>query len=196
MRILIYDNNLNDLNKLSSIIESFPIETIIDKVSDYKDCIEIYKKHNYDKLFIDYTDDIGKKIAKELTYKNPKQRIYLLNDKYECLHDKDCQVCKENFNQETIIKPINQFQLCKIITRNFKCESFNKNEFEFKLEKIKKSIINEYPYFKFKFNKNSKELLSEPMSIAILVYIIEQLQENHIEYQVEGNEKIILISNY
>ena len=196
MRILIYDNNINDLNKLSSMIEAFPIETIIDKVSDYKDCIEIYIKHNYDKLFIDYTDDIGKKIAKELIALNPRQRIYLLNDTFECLYEKDCINCKEKLNRETIIKPLNQLQLSKIISKNFKCESFNKNEFEFQLEKVKKSIQNEYPYFKFKFDKNTKILKSEPMPISILVYIIEQLQQNNIEYEVEDNEKIRILASY
>ncbi|WP_072681786.1 hypothetical protein [Arcobacter sp. LA11] len=196
MRILIYDNNLSDLNKLSSMIEAFPIETIIDKVSDYKDCIQMSKKHNYDKLFIDYTDDIGKKIAKKLLEIDPKQRIYLLNDNFDCIDEKNCEKCKKEFNKDTIIKPLNQVQLSKIISKNFKCESFNKSEFEFQIEKVKKSIINEYPYFKFEFDKKNKILKSEPMSISILVYIIEQLQHNNIKYEVEDNEKIRIVTNY
>lgn len=195
MRLLIYDNDINDLNKISLMIKTFPIETIVDKVSDYNDCILMYKQHVYDKLLIDYTDDIGKKIANKIIETNPKQRLYLLNDEFNCAGDKDCVKCKKEYNKETIVKPFNQFQLTKIISKQFKCESFKKNEFEFKLEKVKKSIYNEYPYFKFEIKEDKKMLLSSPMSISILVYITELLMNNTIDYQVINNQKILLKEN-
>jgi hypothetical protein len=192
MRLLIYDNDINNLNKISQMIETFPIETIIDKVSDYNDCILMYKHHVYDKLLIDYTDDIGKKIANKIIDINPKQRLYLLNDEFNCTSGKDCENCKKLYNKETIVKPFNQFQLSKIISKQFKCESYKKNEFEFKLEKVKKSIYNEFPYFKFAFKENKSMLISSPMSISILVHITELLKNNTIDYQVINNEKILL----
>lgn len=195
MRLLIYDNDINDLNKISQMIKTFPIETIVDKVSDYNDCILMYKQHIYDKLLIDYTDDIGKKIANKIIETNPKQRLYLLNDEFDCTGEKDCEKCKKQHNKETIIKPFSQLQLSKIISKQFKCESFKKNEFEFKLEKVKKSIYNEYPYFKFYFKENKSMLISDPMSISILVYITELLMNNTIDYQVINNQKILLKEN-
>lgn len=194
MRILIYDNNINDLNKLASMIKIFPIETIIDKVSDYIDCMQMYDKHNYEKLFIDYTDDIGKKIADEIIKINPKQRIFLINDNCDCMSNKDCITCRQSFNKETIIKPLNQQQLSQIISKNFKCESFKKTQPEFTIEKIKKSVYKEFPYFKLHFDKKRQMFLSEPMPISILVYMVQLFKEHNVEYEVQDTERIKILS--
>ncbi|XPV54489.1 MAG: hypothetical protein ACNI3H_05920 [Halarcobacter ebronensis] len=62
MRILIYDNNRQDLEKFCNMINLYPIEIIVDKASDYKDILYFFDNHYYDKIFIDYNDDIGKNL--------------------------------------------------------------------------------------------------------------------------------------
>ena len=59
MKILIYDNNPDDLSKLCTMIETLPINFLRDKVSEYDDCIEFYDKYSYDMVFIDFADEIA-----------------------------------------------------------------------------------------------------------------------------------------
>ena len=169
MRILIYDNDINDLEQLFNMIKAFPIETIIDKVSDFNDTKNMFENHNYDKIFIDFNDHIGKNISKYIMQIKPTQEIILLNKDFECLDERDCSICTKMANKKILIKPINQQQLSKVISKNFICDCFHKNEFEFKLEKIKKLINQEFPYFNFNINKKELMIKSEPMTTTIIV---------------------------
>ncbi len=60
------------------------------------------------------------------------------------------------------------------------------------LEKIKKNIQKEFPYFDFEINQKEKIISSSPMSMQILVSFTSQLEENNISYEVENFERINL----
>lgn len=195
MRILIYDNDRNSIDELYSMIKLYPIDTIIDKVSDYKDCIDFYKKHNYDKVFIDLSDDIGKKIKDEILEINPLQNIYLINEEYPNFNHESCEECKVAKNKRNIIKPIDHRQLGRILSKNFICETHKMDHFTFIVEKVKKSAQKKYPYIKIDYDKENATLKTEQINVQVLVYITNLLSEHQIDYQVLDYDNIKLAYN-
>lgn len=192
MRILIYDNNKQDLEKFCNMINLYPIEIIVDKASDYNDIIYFISQHIYDKVFIDYNDDIGKKLVTEIVEKNPKQKIFLLSDSYDCPLERNCDLCKDKFKKNIIIKPLSQNQLTKILSRKFTCENEFLSEKEFKLKKIKKKVQIEYPYLKFEYCKDRDSFLSDNIPTSALVFVTDLLNKHNIAFHVTHKNQIVI----
>lgn len=155
----------------------------------------MYSHNNYDTVLLDFTDDIGKKITHYILDKNAKQRIILLNDSADCFHGKDCFKCKSSYNVDTLIKPVYPSNIAKVLTNNIQCQSFNKNEFEFKLEKIIHTIANKYPYVKFDREQSifSLTITIKSFPISILIALTSLLDESTIDYHVLDNYNIKII---
>ncbi|RXJ88710.1 hypothetical protein CRV01_08765 [Arcobacter sp. CECT 8983] len=192
MRILIYDNNKQDLEKFCNMINLYPIEIIVNKASNYNDMLYFFNKHYYDKIFIDYNDDIGKKILNTIIETNPHQKIFLLSDKDNCPLEKNCELCKDKFRKSIIIKPLSQNQLTKIISRKFTCENEFLSTKEFNLKKIKKKVQIEYPYLKFEYCKDRDSFLSDNIPTAALVFVTDLLIQHDITFQVTHKNQIII----
>lgn len=193
MRILIYDNNPNDLQKFSEMMHLYPLDFIIDKVSDLDDALYMFEKHNYDKVFIDFNDAIGKKLVSKIIEINPEQKMFLLNDEYECIKSPiDCEDCKKRYNKEMIIKPLMQSQLTRILSKNFICENFELSEKEFMLERVKKAVHKKYPYLKFDYCKERDSFISDNIPTSALVFITDLLSLYEIEYHVSHKNQIII----
>lgn len=192
MRILIYGNNKNGLENFCSMISLYPLEIIIDKASDYNDCIYFYTKHDYEKVFIDFDDDIGKKFLSKILDINPKQKVFILNNKNICVLEKNCEYCKENFHKNIIIKPLSQNQLTKILSKKFSCEYENLSEKEFNLEKIKKEVQSKYPYLKFDYSKQRDSFISDNIPTSALVFVTDLLSQYEIEFQVTHKNQIVI----
>jgi len=192
MRILIYNNNYNELEKFCSMISLYPIEIIVDKGSNYEDIIYFINHHTYDKIFIDYNDDIGKKIVKKVIEKNPKQKIFLFNEEYDCPLDKNCDICNDHFEKNMIINPLSQNQLTKILSRKFTCESEHLTQKEFCLAKIKKQVHFKYPYLKFEYCKTRDSFLSDNIPTSALVYVTDLLSKYEIDFQVTHKNQIVI----
>lgn len=192
MRVLLYCNNEQDLKNISSIIESFPIDLNIDKTFDSENIIEKFKKNSYDKVFIDIESEIGKDVVKEFLHTKPKQELYMFGDSYNCI-DKSCIKCKLLNNKKMLIKPITQKELSEIIKGTFVCECEELSKTEFNLEKIRKTIHNEFPYFEFNIDLEKAQITSKTMPVPILVAFVHELDKCQIKYRIENFEKIILL---
>lgn len=202
MRILIYDNDKNSVEELYTMIKLYPLNTIVDKASDYEDSMEFYKRHNYDKVFIDLSDDIGKKISRKILEINPNQNIYLINSCYpsynseNCKGNEYCKECKTLKTKKNIIKPIEHKQLGQILSKKFICETANMDPFTFVIEKIKKSTQKRYPYIKIVYDKKESTLKTEQINVQVLVYITNLLSEHNVDYQVLDYDNIKVHSTY
>lgn len=192
MRILIFNTNEKDTQNLISMIKIFPIDIIVDKASTYFDTMNFYKNHSYEKVFIDMDNDEGKKITKEILDIYPNQKIFMMGNDYNCTLEKNCNSCEKEHSKGLIIKPISQPELCKVMNNSFECECKGKSMKQFAIDKIKKNIQKEFPYFDFEINQKEKIISSSPMSMQILVSFISQLEENDISYEVENFERINL----
>lgn len=140
MKILIYDNNPADLSKLCTMLESLPMKFFIDKISHYEDCIEFYNKYHYEIVFIDFVDEIGKKILSYILGKNPKQKVVTISDIDECSEKSGCNYCTEKYNKMRVTKPIMENELFKIILKKESCPLYCNDDLLIKLEVISKSV--------------------------------------------------------
>jgi hypothetical protein len=190
MKILIYDNNPADLSKLCAMLESLPMNFLIDKVSHYTDCIELYDKHTYDMVFIDFADEIGKKILSYILEKNPKQKIITISDIYECSEKRGCDFCTTTYNKKRVTKPIQEIELFKILSKKEPCKLYCKSDFLIKLEIISKGI--NYLTFDrehFIFLKNGQNHHKEMGDIIRLTYGLTEANINFVI--VQNGVKII-----
>ena len=103
MRILIYDNNSEDTKYLYELIQQLPLDILVDKVSDYTDEVYLYSKHTYDIVFIDFQDDIGKKLLSYILKKNSQQKIITIGSTAECSENLGCGHCQTNYTKCKLI---------------------------------------------------------------------------------------------
>lgn len=192
MRILIYDNNKNDLERFCNMIKLYPIEILVDKASDYEDILFLYSKHFYEKVFIDYDDEIGKKIFSYIVNQNSNQKIFLLCEQHHCLDEDSCLNCIANTKKHFIIKPLHQNQLTKIISKKFTCEKKHLSKKEFNLLKVKKKVHENYPYLKFDYCKTRDAFLSDNIPTSALVFVTDLLSEENIDFHVTHKKQIVI----
>lgn len=192
MRILIYDEDQNEVESLYQMIKLLPIQTVVDIVTNYEDSINMYSNYEYKKVFINYFEDKGKNLEKYIIEKNPKQKLILLKDNYDCIHLHSCHECKSYFNKFLVIKPINISQLPQIINNNFECEGFSKTLFQYNLDMIKKKIKHKYPTIIYD-EDNNKFLFDEiPNSFVVELFIelTTLLSKHNIKYRIFENKSI------
>jgi len=195
MRILIYDTNKHDHESLYQMIKLLPIQTIIDVASSYEDSIHMYSSFEYTKVFINFNEENGNEFEKFVLDKNPKQKLILLKEHYDCSLNHDCHFCQNNFNKFLVIKPINISQLPKIINNTFECEGYCKTLFDYNLEKINKTLKHKYPTIIYD-KINYKFLLDEIPSSFVVELFIELttlLSKYNIEYRIFENKSIQVI---
>jgi hypothetical protein len=190
MKILIYDNNPADLSKLCAMIETLPIDFLIDKVSHYNDCIELYGKYSYDMVFIDFADNIGKNILSYILEKNPKQKVVTMSDIDNCSEKQGCDFCVTTYNKKRVTKPIQGIDLIKILSKNEQCKLYCNNDLLIKLEIFSKGL--NYLTFdreQFIFTKNEQSYHKEMVDI---IRLCDTLTEAKINFAIiENGVKII-----
>ena len=190
MKILIYDNNPDDLSKLCTMIETLPINFLLDKVSEYDDCIELYDKYTYDIVFIDFADDIGKKILSYILEKNPKQKVVTVSDIEVCSEKRGCDFCATTYNKKRVTKPIQEAELFKLLSKNEPCKLYCSSDLLIKLDLISKDI--NYLTFdkeQFSFIKNGQNYHKE---MGDMIRLGDILTEAKINFEIVGNGVKIL----
>ena len=196
MRILIYNDKLDDLGYLYEIMEVVSLELVIDKTFDYEDFFELYNKYNYDTVCIEYFDDVWDKIIRKINVLNSEQRIILLSDKYSCSQVNNCANCQENSNINVIIKPILNNEVMNLFSKVFRCEEYDKNELEFNIFKINKKINSKYGSIHVDISAHffTFNIISEYNKVAILSDLILELKTMNIEYSITENMNIKVLS--
>jgi hypothetical protein len=172
------------------MLEALPMNFLIDKVSHYNDCIEFYDKYSYDMVFIDFVDEIGKKILSYILDKNPKQKIITISDMDECSEKRGCDFCTTTFNKKRVTKPIQEIDLIKILSKNEPCKLYCGTDLLIKLEIISKSIKNlTFDKEQFIFTKKGHGYNKEMLD---MIRLSDVLTEANINFEiVENGVKII-----
>ncbi|MDD2697902.1 MAG: hypothetical protein PHF17_03770 [Arcobacteraceae bacterium] len=190
MKILIYDNNPNDLSKLCDMLQSIPTDFIIDKVSHYQDGFEFFSKYEYDMVFIDFADDIGKKLLAFILEIKPKQKVVIMSEISGCSDVHSCENCKEKYNKQRVLKPIAQNELLKIVVKEENCSQYCDDDLMIDLALIGKrlnTLVFDKEKFTFKkvgynYHKNMSEIIQ-------LTY---DLSEKDIQYELTDDGISIL----
>ncbi len=186
MRILIYDNNVEDIDYLHGLIQQLPLDILIDKVSNYVDEIDLYTKYTYDIVFIDVTDDIGKKLISYILNNNPKQKIISMTDTSDCTHTTSCDLCLAQYNKSRFVKPINMDDIFNVFLDNSTCSlCFCDNKLLLKLVFLNKNI-NSYTLNtdNLRFMQKTNHHIS---NVKDTVELTEQLKSLKIDFKIETN---------
>lgn len=193
MKILIYDNNPDDLSRLCEMLEALPMNFLIDKVSNYNDCIEFYDNHTYDMVFIDFADEVGETILSYILEKNPKQKVVTISNVDACSEKQGCDFCTTTSNKKRVTKPIQEielFNLFKAFAKNEPCKLYGSSSLLIKLDVISKGI--NYLSFdreQFVFLRSGQNYHKDMADIIRLTYV---LNEEDINFAiVENGVKII-----
>jgi len=196
MRILIYDNNSKDLEYLCEMLKSLPIESCVDKITDYNHGTDLYHKFEYDIVFIDFIDNIGKSFLEYILKVNSTQRIITISDVFECSEKMGCDFCSDNYNKERILKPINHTDIIKIFSdTQYRCDSFSNSLLLMQLKQIEK-IIKE-TYSDYDLDVESLTFIGKRTKKydADFFIIVEKLNTHKIEYSVDENSNIKVIDS-
>jgi len=195
-KILIYYDNVNELEYLHPIIKEVDVISTIHKVSDYKTFVKLFNTNKYDVIFIDNVNNSLNKLVFFLFNKNNKQKIVLVRDKFDCYTYISCAHCQRKHNICTLVKPVVRMQIVNILTNHFFCESYDKTQLEFNLFKINKTISNDYIglYFDSISSIFRFEEIPEVDKFVILSHLCSDLKNYNIKFIVDEkyNVKIII----
>ncbi len=196
MRILLYDNNKKDFESIYQMIKLLPIQTVVDVVTNYEDSIQMYQRFKYKKVFINFIDESGKALEKHIVKTNPKQKLILLKDDYDCILNHSCEDCQKFFDKYLVIKPMHISQLPKIINGSFECEGFSKTLFEYNIEKIYKTVLRKYPTIIFdkKNLKFSFDNIPNAFIVELFIELTTLLSNHNMEYRIYENKSIFILT--
>ena len=194
MRILIYDSNKSELKFFCEIIRQLPLKILVDKSTDYNMSINLIEKHTYDKIFVDYSNNFGKKLFEYVINKDSKQNIISMSKDTVSFDNYSCDFCKNNFNKRRLIKPIVYKDIILILANNYECENLCDDKLLLQLYQIKNLIKNHYVNYNFDiknliFVKDINIDFSQTGSILIT----EKLNYYGIKYSINYNEDIKIL---
>jgi hypothetical protein len=185
IKILIYDENLQDLSTLCRMIKILPIEYHIDTITSYEECINLYTKEKYDIVFIDFSNDIGKDILSHIVAIHQWQRIITISGTNSCSDHYGCMDCLEKYNKFRVVKPITENELFKIILKNELCASYCNEDSLLQLEALSKKFtaltLNKNTLFFHNSTDNYHRILRET------IQLIYDLEHENIRFQLLDN---------
>lgn len=182
IKILIYDENWDDLVILCNMIKLLPIEFHIDTIMSYEECTNIYTKEKYDIVFIDFATDIGKEILSYITMTYQQQRIITISGVNNCSDHYGCTDCLKKYNKFRIVKPIKQNELFNIILKNEVCSSYCNEILLLQLETLSKKLTTLTLNKNTLFFKNNGDSYHRTMTETI--QLINNLKDKNIQFQI------------
>lgn len=157
--------------------------------------MEKFNKNEYDKIYIDFSDEIGSKLIKIISSQKPKQELFMINSEYECVEEKDCMYCMSEYNRKSLVKPLNIDVIQKSIkSRKYKCDKMLKSEFDFKLQKLRREFNLKNPKVNLHFNRFQKQIITSPSSVDIFNTLKDDIMKFDLEFNVI-NEGVVQINN-
>lgn len=188
MRILLYDNDPDELESLYYMLTAISDEFHIDKVLDTNQGQTLYEKYTYEYVFINTDCNNGRLLIELISKDNPKQNLIALSDSITCTDNLKCEFCKEEENKFLLVRPIYSNDLFYILLGKIKRPNYcDNNHMLMKLKKIDQTFANfdlciESSTF---INKNSFLKRDELMG-----NILTQLHIHDIEYEIDQTKNI------
>ncbi len=183
MNILIYDNNINDLEMFCKLFDYLPFDTQINKLTESEDFKMVYDNEKFDIVFVDLNNECGRELLHFVLHTNPEQRLVTINNSFECFEEHGCDFCKSNYNKLRLVKPLNVVDLTNVIKGN-KCKYEYCNEgLLTKLLVISKS----HEHLNFNMEKMQFSYLDKSDFSLNIIELTQELLINGIKYEVYEN---------
>lgn len=188
MRILLYDNDPDELESLYYMLSAISEEFHIDKVMDTDHGQTLYKQHTYEYIFINTDCNYGKAFIQDITEKNPGQNLIALSDSISCTDNLKCDFCKEKENKFLLVRPIYSNDLFYILLGKIKRPSYcENNHMLMKLKKIDQNFSNFDLCIESKTFINKNSFLKREHKIG---NVLTQLHIHNIEYELDQTKNI------
>lgn len=194
MRVLIYDNDTANKDRLILALQSLPLKITSETCESYQDFSESFSASKYKVLFIDINNDTGKKIVTSVLEQSSQQKIVLFNNDYTCIGNKDCLQCTSLYDMTSMIKPVGLHQLVHVFNGSFKCESYAVNELQYNILKIEKIVNERYPLVEFCKERNIFSISTyNAFGMRVMYNIAELLQNDNIKYKMLDSYELKVI---
>lgn len=158
-------------------------------VSFCHDCINginDYDEHKYDIVLINFSLDFGQKILDHILSKNPKQKIITISNDLVCSETSGGEFCQTNYNKRRLLKPVNVFELVRLINNfdDIMCEFKDKFDYPCGLIQIMEKVVQQYS--KLEYDKESKTVTFEKIDKQVIEFI-NVLESKSIKHSVFEN---------
>lgn len=186
MRILIFENNDENLNDLCLLINMVDTDISIDKTIKETDILRLYKTHSYDIVFINCNNKIGIDLKNQIREINTKQKIIVVNNGFHCSEPNGCSYCKANTNTLRIFEP---YTIVDIINsfKDVKCKvDYCNSDIQTKLiiiSKQYKDLVYNEDNNTFSGLNGKKDIISH----SSIVNLATDLTANNINFTIEEN---------
>lgn len=191
MRILLYDNDPDELESLYKMLISISADFIIDKVTQVYHGGKLYEQHQYAFVFINSDCNEGEIFLNNIAQENPSQKLIAFSNSLDCAQDLRCNFCKEGSNRFLLIKPIYTNDLFYILLGNLKPPSYcENNNLLMKLKKIDQSYINFDLSLENQMFINKNSFLNREDKI---LHVTEELKQHNIRYEIDATQNIKII---
>lgn len=188
MRILLYDNDPDELESLYFMLTSISEEFSIDKVMCTNQGQTLYEQHVYDYIFINSDCTFGKSFIENISKHNPQQNLIALTDSINCTEDLKCGFCKEEDNKFLLIRPIYSNDLFYILLGKIKRPSYCDNDHMImKLKRIDQTFNNFDLCIESQTFINKNSFLKRDDKVG---NILTQLQLHNIDYELDQTKNI------
>ncbi len=185
MKILVYDNNHNDIEHFHGLLDNMPFDINVEKYTRYSDVEKNFKLNSHDMVFLDIESDNSPKLLKYINEQSPKQKIVVFNNSLKCSEELGCEHCRSNYNKCRIIKPVNYQDIIYALKNNH-CEyDYCGTDIEAKLSVLSK------PFQSLKLNIDSLQLnhsnSNNNLVISDTIDFTKLLDKNNIKFKVFEN---------
>lgn len=193
MKILIFDNNHNDLDYFSAIVKKIPLNIELHTVFEYELGTQLFENNIYDIVFINNSVETGKSLLLYALNSNSSHRIITISNFHTCTHNTVCNFCKNKYNNERIFKPITQSDILLVLTNKNITQSHSTNNLLMNLRQIEKLTQESYPYYKLDMETMTfTDTVRKPYNRGFFL-IVEALNDTGINYKVDENANIQII---
>jgi len=190
MKILIFDNNHNDLDCFSTTVKQIPLNIEVHTAFEYELGTQLFENNTYDIVFINNSVEIGKELLLYALNSSSSHRIITISNFHTCTKNTVCNFCKNKYNNERIFKPITQNDILLVLTNKNITQSQPTNNLLMNLRQIEKLTQESYPYFKLDMETMTfSDTVKKPYNRGFFL-IIEALNDIGINYQVDENGNI------
>lgn len=189
MKLLIIDNDPDTIELFSYFNSTLLFD--ITFLEDEKN-FQLYEKHLYSFIILDFSFDFGKKMLNYIVQNNPEQNIIILSKKLEhSCYSEGCDFCQSHYKKLRLLKPLKIDELANAL-KNFShqsCKYYNKFNSPQTIIEILEDILSRYNDYSY----DPIQKIITTSNVQTLFSLEKLFMEKNILYKIEDYNKIRIL---
>lgn len=177
-KYMLYSDHEEELKYIREILQKSDSDVQLDNMSDYDDFINLYEYDKYDTIFVNFFDEVARRIVNHIQVHNRKQKVILITDSIKCIDN--CYICKSLYKIMKFVKPLNSKDLISMLKDDMCVYDFYNKPTVSKLM----CIIKKYKNFTFEENNFQIQYKNSIDYYKHIVVLTDELSVNNINYKV------------